>query len=150
MFRLEAGRANGRRLRADSPDPPQASHRPAALRGAVSRTRSAQSKRLETLSSLAMRAMASPISGAIETTRMFFETRMASVGWMVSVMNQFFQIRGGDARHGAAREHAMGDIGVTPPARRASSSASAALHRVPPESTMSSMQDADRGHRHRR
>ena len=40
----------------------------------------AQSKRTETLSSLAMRAIASPISGAIEMTRMLRATRTASVG----------------------------------------------------------------------
>ncbi len=39
-----------------------------------------QSKSTETLSSLAMRAIASPISGAIEMTRMFLATRTASVG----------------------------------------------------------------------
>src|SRR5579863_1517607 len=44
-----------------------------------------QSNRTETLSSLAMRAIASPINGAIEMTRMFRATRTASVGAIVSV-----------------------------------------------------------------
>jgi hypothetical protein len=46
----------------------------------------AQSKRLDTLSSLAIRAIASPIKGAIETTLILLETRTASVAWIVSVM----------------------------------------------------------------
>ena len=54
-------------------------------RGAV-----AQSNRLDTLSSLAVRAIASPIRGAIEMTRMFCDTRTASVGWIVSVSTSSF------------------------------------------------------------
>ncbi len=50
-----------------------------------SRRREHQLNRLETLSSLAVRAMASPISGAMVMTRMFLATRMASVGKIVSV-----------------------------------------------------------------
>ena len=45
----------------------------------------AQSNRTETLSSLAMRAIASPISGAIEMTRILCATLTASVGAIVSV-----------------------------------------------------------------
>ena len=45
-----------------------------------------QSNRLETDSSPDVRPMASPISGAIEMTRMFWETRTASVAWMESVI----------------------------------------------------------------
>ena len=39
----------------------------------------------ETLSSLAIRAIASPIRGPIEITRMLRATLTASVGWIVSV-----------------------------------------------------------------
>ncbi len=46
--------------------------------------------RLDTLSSLAVLSIASPISGAIETTRMFFATRTASVDWMESVITSSF------------------------------------------------------------
>lgn len=45
-----------------------------------------QSNRLETLSSFAVRAMASPISEATDSTRMFFASFTASVGRIVSVM----------------------------------------------------------------
>src|ERR1019366_5255396 len=44
-----------------------------------------ESKRLETLSSLAVRAIASPSKGATEITRILLDTRIASVAWMVSV-----------------------------------------------------------------
>src|ERR1700691_1048634 len=47
---------------------------------------SAQSKRLETDSSAAVRLMASPIRVAIESTRILAATRTASLGWIVSVM----------------------------------------------------------------
>src|SRR5690242_140246 len=46
----------------------------------------AQSNRLETDSSAAVRAIASPIRVAIESTRMLPATRTASVGWMESVI----------------------------------------------------------------
>ena len=51
--------------------------------------------------------------------------------------HEFAELGGGDARDRPAREHAVGDVGRD--ARRAAStSASAALQSVPPESTMSS------------
>src|SRR5262252_9204122 len=50
----------------------------------------AQSKRLETDSSLAVRPMASPIREAIDSTRMLRATRTASVGWIESVMTSSF------------------------------------------------------------
>ena len=70
-----------------------------------------QSNRLDTLSSLAMRAIASPISGAMVMTRMLLGDadrlgRRDGVG-----QHQFGQVGGGDARDRAARQHAVGDIG---------------------------------------
>src|SRR5947199_5418247 len=50
-----------------------------------------QSNRLETLSSLAVRAIASPISGPIDSVRIFSATRTASVGWIVSVTTSSFR-----------------------------------------------------------
>ena len=97
-----------------------------------------QSNRLETLSSLAVRAIASAISGAIEMTRMLLATRTASVGWIVSVMTSSLSCDERDARDRAAGKHAVGDIGgdVAAPLldQRVGGVAS-----VPPESTMSSI-----------
>src|SRR5688572_26181860 len=51
-----------------------------------------QSNRLETDSSRAVRAIASPIRVAMPMTRMLRDTRTASVGWIESVMTSSFSL----------------------------------------------------------
>ena len=62
----------------------------------------------------------------------------APVGSIVSVVTSSRQLGGGDARDGAARKDAVRDVGGDGESRPCSSSTSAALQSVPPESTMSS------------
>ena len=71
-----------------------------------------QSNRLDTDSSAAVRPIASPISVAIGSTRMLRGAahrfgRLDRVG-----DDQFLEPRAGDARDRAARQHAVGDVGV--------------------------------------
>ena len=71
-----------------------------------------QSNKLDTNSSAAVRLIASAISEAIDSVRMLVATRTASVGWIESVITSSFKRGAGDARGGAAGEHAVGDVGV--------------------------------------
>ena len=85
----------------------------------------------------AVRPIASPIRVAIEQHADVARAahrfgRLDRIG-----DDQFLELRRGDARDRAARQHAVGDVGVDLVAP-CSSSASAAFTSVPPESTMSS------------
>ena len=88
--------------------------------------------------SSAIRRIASAISGAIVTWRMLCARRTASVARIEFGHHQHLQRRGRDARHRAARQHAVGHIGGDRRGALLRSAHRAALHSVPPESTMSS------------
>ena len=98
----------------------------------------AQSNRLETLCSLAMRPMASPISGAIEMRRIFLAALAASVALDGVGDHQFLELAAGDALGGAAGQHAVGDVGRDLLGAGLEQGLGG-VDSVPPQSTMSSI-----------
>ena len=78
-----------------------------------SRATTAQSNRLDTDSSDAVRPMASRDQARrSRACGCWRDLWTASVGWIEFGDHEFFQLRRGDAGRGAAGQHAMGDIGV--------------------------------------